>query len=365
VGGGVGGLAAAIALGKQGMDCVLMDQATQLHKIGDGLTLWSNGVKALRYLGVEDEAMAKGSVIEKSVAISGRGRKLATFDLAAIGREAGAVSIGIQRAELQKILLSRLQPGSVKNGARCVSFAVRGDSVIIHMADGSTLNGDVLIGADGIRSAVRTQLLGNELPRYAGYTGWRGVASGDWLPPGTAITVMGRAQHGGLLPCGPNRVYWFLVQNAPQRATLDLSTVVGNLQGPLAQAIAATPPTDILRDDIVDRPPYLTWGKGPVTLLGDAAHPSTPNLGQGACQALEDAPVLADCLREKRPAEESLRVYEQRRMPRTAMVTNESWRMGRLLQTDNILGVVARELATGTPMGRRLLGKLIRQLLRG
>ena len=364
-GGGIGGLATAIALGDLGMDCLILEQSTQANESAAGLILWSNAVKALRFLGVEDQVEAKGSVIKQFAAVSAGERILARLDLAEIGRDAGAVSICVLRAELLKILSGKLRPGTVRSGARCVSFAVRGSAVIIHMADGSTRDGDVLIGADGIQSAVRAQLLGDEPPRYAGCTSWRGIAEGDWLPPGTATTVIGHGEHAWLFPCGPNRVYWFYVRNAPARANLDLAALGGKLPKSIARAVAATPRDEILRNDIVDRPPSANWGHGPMTLLGDAAHATAPYLGQGACQALEDAWALGTCLGTARPVEESLRAYEQRRMSRTAMVTSESTRVGRILQTDNAFGMGMRDLAAVTPFGRHWAGNLFRQLLCG
>jgi 2-polyprenyl-6-methoxyphenol hydroxylase-like FAD-dependent oxidoreductase len=368
VGGGAGGLATAIALRKLGMDCLVIDKACSPHETGAGLSLWSNAVRVLRFLGVEDEATAAGSVIDRLLTVSGKGRPLAEFDLATVGRDARAPSLCIHRADLRRILSDKLPPGVVKQG-RCVSFAIRGDAVITHLADGSTSTGDVLIGADGLDSSVRMQFLGTEPPRYAGYTCWRGVAVQDeraenpWLSPRTAMTVMGNGSQAGLFPCGSGRFYWFATRNAQPRATLDLAELTDTWPAPLSDAIRATPASAILRNDIVDRPPSSLWGKGPLTLLGDAAHPCTPNLGQGACQALEDAQTLAECLQKPRPAAESLRAYEKLRMPRTAMVTAESLRMGQVLQTNSAVAIALRNLVAVTPVGHHLAGKLLRQLL--
>jgi len=361
IGGGVGGLAASIGLARHGIESVVFEQGES--ETGAGLSLWSNAMRVLRWLGVEREALAAGSLIERTVTVTCGGRPIAEMDIAGLGREAGAPSICIARAELRKILLHRISLDRLKTSARCVSYAVREHSVIAHMADGSTAKGDLLVGADGIHSIARAKLLGSAEPRYAGYTCWRGLVTGDWLKAGTAMVAMGRGTHAGLFPCGSHQAYWFGTVNAPARATVDLSSLIDSWPEPIAAAIRATSPGEILRNDIFDRAPAAVWGQGPVTLLGDAAHPATPNLGQGACQALEDAKVLTECLLENRPAGESLRAYERLRMPRTAMVTREARNLGRLLQIENPIVMPLRDMAARTTLAQRMAMQLFRRML--
>jgi 2-polyprenyl-6-methoxyphenol hydroxylase-like FAD-dependent oxidoreductase len=363
VGGGIGGLATAIALRKLGIDCKVLEQSEAPLKPGTGLSLWSNAVIALRELGLEEKVVEAGSLLEKAFTMTESGRVLSRLDVGLIGAGVGAVSVCLEREKLRRILTGALPWDVIRLSARCVSFAIRGDTVIAHMSDGSTTTGDLLIGADGLHSPVRAQLLGPEEPRYAGYTCWRGLADGDLLAGGAAIFMVGSGSQGGVLPCGKDRVYWFATRNTSPKADFEIAKFADSFPPPLRRAIQLTPSTEILRHDIFDRPPVSLWGKGPVTLLGDAAHPTTPTLGQGACQALEDAVILAKCLALPGTVSEALRSYERLRQPRTAMVTNDSWSIGQVLQTESPILLVLRDLVTASPVGAFIARRIFRRLL--
>jgi len=147
-----------------------------------------------------------------------------------------------------------------------------------------------------------------------------------------ALLTVGAGSQFGLWPCGAGQLYWFLTKNAPQGATQTKANVVAlcrDWTAPIPDVIEGTPEDAILQNDIIDRSPLRWWGRGRVTLLGDAAHATTPNLGQGACMALEDAVILAHCISTVRPAEAALREYERLRIPRTGAIVRDSWRAGR------------------------------------
>jgi 2-polyprenyl-6-methoxyphenol hydroxylase-like FAD-dependent oxidoreductase len=193
--------------------------------------------------------------------------------------------------------------------------------------------GDVLIGADGLRSSVRAGLWGDRAPRYAGYTSWRGVAEYHHaeLPLGTGVESWGHGARFGMTHIGGGRIYWFATRNTSvggadsgSGAKADLLDCFGSWHAPIGALIEATDAWSIIRTDIFDRPPRRRWGRGRVTLLGDAAHPMTPNLGQGACLALEDAVVLADAVERHGAVAAALRAYEARRWMRAAAVTLQS-----------------------------------------
>jgi 2-polyprenyl-6-methoxyphenol hydroxylase-like FAD-dependent oxidoreductase len=209
-------------------------------------------------------------------------------------------------------------------------------------ANGQEVRGAVLIGADGIRSTVRAGLWGAESPRYAGYTAWRGVARVARDPPPGAeagFEAWGCGARLGAVTIGGRRVYWFATRNAPEGEAdsprgrkADVLDLLSGWHPTMRALIAATGESAILRHDIYDRLPRARWGQGRVTLLGDAAHAMTPNLGQGACQAIEDAVVLADALRGAADPVAGLRAYESARAPRTARIVRQSWLMGRIGQ---------------------------------
>ena len=385
IGAGIGGLAAAVALRRVGIEPHVIERVGAIREVGAGLSMWSNAVNALRELGVEAAVLAAGSVIEKHIAQTPAGRRITQSDFAPLSRAAGAPSVCIHRAALQRILFDALPPGCVRTGARCIGFEdstaliVPGPLTVAAESPGKgpnkedceRIDADALIGADGIGSVIRDQLHGAEPPRYAGYTCWRGICP-DSLPgplPGpsdSALLVMGRGSQFGAWHCGGGELYWFLTKNAPQgtrQTKADALAVCRDWAAPVPQIIAATAEEAILHNDIVDRPPLPWWGSGRVTLLGDAAHASTPNLGQGACQALEDAVVLADCLSRTSPVEAALRRYERMRLARTTAVVRDSWQAGKVLQLDSPVWEALRNWFLRTRLGERQSLQQFRTLL--
>ena len=364
VGAGIGGLAAAVALRRIGIQALVIERAANIHEIGAGLSIWSNAVNALRELGLESQVMASASVVERTVTYTSQGRLISKTELSEVTRIAGAPGVCIHRGILQKILFDALTQGSVRTSVRCAGF--EGSTVILE--NGECIEADVLVGADGIHSIIRQQLHGAEVPRYGGYTCWRGMSPDvrGLLPERSALLVMGSGSQFGAWPCGPGKLYWFLTKNvAPgtTQAKASALAVCRDWAVPVAEIVAGTPEDAMLQNDIIDRLPMRWWGRGNVTLLGDAAHATTPNLGQGACQALEDAVVLAHCLSETNPVEAALRKYEDFRLPRTSEIIRESWRTGKVLQLDSRVLEWLRNWFMGSRVGARLEMRLFRRLL--
>jgi len=351
VGGGIGGLAVALACTRAGIEAEVYERAPELHEIGAGLSLWSNAVAALGRLGIRDEVIARSDPIERAVTVTSDGAVLSDVPLRELVTELGEPSVCAHRADLQRTLATALGADRIHLGADCVAIEEDASGVTARFANGASARADVAVGADGIRSVVREHLLGDRAPRYAGYFALRGVARCEprRLPPGAGLFGLGRGAQAGFIRCGGGRVYWFATVNAPQGTTIAVGrrkeSALGRFGGwfPVAaEVIEATPEEAVLVNDIVDRPPARTTGRGRITLVGDAAHPTTPNLGQGACQALEDAVVLADSLSRLGSNAEALRRYENVRRARTAMVQRQSWWLGKLFQLENAAAIELR-----------------------
>lgn len=363
IGAGIGGLAAAVALRRIGVEILVIERAASIREVGAGLSIWSNAVNALRELGLEASVMASASVVERILIRTPSGCLIAQNELGEISRMAGAPCVCIHRSVLQKILLDSLPPASVLTGARCFGFD---DSTAI-LESGERVKADVLVGADGISSVIRDGLHGPEAPRYAGYTCWRGLRHDNGaLPDRSALLAIGAGSQFGLWPCGAGRLYWFLTKKVPRGTTqpkADAVALCRDWAAPVPEMVEGTPEDAILQNDIVDRPPLRWRGRDGVTLLGDAAHASTPNLGQGACQALEDAVVLAHCLSETLPVEAALRKYESLRIPRTTSIVRNSRQTGKALQIDSPALELFRNWFMGTRLGTRLGMRTLRSLL--
>jgi 2-polyprenyl-6-methoxyphenol hydroxylase-like FAD-dependent oxidoreductase len=330
------------------------ERAPEPREVGAGIALGANAMMALQALDAAAPIAARGDTITAADLLDHRGRLLLHTPVAEIERDLPAHSMLIHRAELLDALLSELRGDVVRFGRACTSVSQDGTHATAHFADGSTANADILVGADGIRSVVRASLLGDTPTRYAGYTGWRGMAPAGaaLVPAGRTCELWGRAARFGYGRCGGERIYWYATLTTPAggRDEADprpaLQRIFGAWASPVPDLIRVTPADAVLRNDIIDRPPVRRWGDGRITLLGDAAHPTTPNLGQGACMAIEDGVTLAHGLKGVTSGEQierALRTYERGRMERTAMITNASWRLGRLGQWGSPLAIRVRD----------------------
>ncbi|MBX0331228.1 FAD-dependent monooxygenase [Oscillochloris sp. ZM17-4] len=347
IGAGIGGLAAAIGLRQHNIAVEIYERAPELREIGAGLTLWDNAARALAQIGAGD-LLAPISAPELRGGIrTPDGALLVDFGAVSAPGDGAALSRVVHRADLQAAMLGLIDQASLHLGKDLVDLSQERAGVVARFADGSQAHGDILIGADGIGSRVRAALHGARPARYAGYTAWRAVVpfdAGRSLPGET----WGLGLRFGQVPLGDGRVYWFAAQSVPAGRRIpggeraELLRLFGGWHAPIPELIAAAEEAAILRHDIADRPPLRRWGQGRVTLLGDAAHPTTPNLGQGACQALEDAAVLARCLAEGGAPDAALRRYEALRIPRTAEVVRRSRLIGAVGQWRNPLAAAAR-----------------------
>ena len=337
-----------------GISATVFERAPELQAVGAGINLGANGMYALTKLGVADAVRAAGSPAERIEIRAHDGATLSALTSEPLERQLRVVTTVVHRADLHAALAEALDAGTIRLGSECVGFTQDDTGVTAQFVTGDEAHGTLLIGADGLFSAVRTQLWGAKPPRYAGYTSTRGVVTlaSDSLPEGTGFEAWGRGQRFGLFRLSKNKLYWYATWNAPAGGAETGQPLKGRLQGlfrdwaaPVPQALAATPAETLIRTDICDRPPLARWGRGRVTLLGDAAHPTTPNLGQGACMAIEDAVVLAQCLSRHADHVAALRAYEDRRRARTANIVRASRRMGWVGQWQNPLACWLRDSA--------------------
>jgi 2-polyprenyl-6-methoxyphenol hydroxylase-like FAD-dependent oxidoreductase len=349
IGGGIGGLATAIALRRVGVKVEVYERAPELREVGSGLSLWSNALAALNRLGVLDRLRALGVSGQNGAFRSPDGRVLLEMRVGPEGSAAEGIILLVHRAELLGVLLDAAGRDVVHVGAECVGIEQDAQGVTARFADGRDACGDVLIGADGLSSAVRSALFGPEKPRYGGYTAWRAIARFDLerLTPGE---TWGCGRRFGQWGMTGGRAYWYATQTVPegqgdppQGRKQGLIDLFRGWHAPIEELIEATDESAILRNDVYDRPPLPRWSVGRATLLGDAAHPMTPDMGQGACQAIEDAVVLADCLRDAEDVTSALLAYEARRIPRTRRVVKASREAGWIGQWSNPLACRFRE----------------------
>ncbi len=337
VGGGIGGLTLACCLRQRGIAFEGVEITPAFAPVGAGIGLGANAMAVLRKLGVGAAVEANGSVIHRGCMADLNGRVLTESDLDLLTGRFGS-SVAVHRADLHEALIGGLGPMGFRLGVTADAIDDRGESVFVRFSDGTTERFDVVIGADGIASAVRENAVAPRQRLYSGYTCWRLSVDfdADGLPG--LCEMWGRGKRFGIAPIGRGRVYCFAVENAPRgredaeagRASR-LRERFRDFASPAGEILARTTDADIYHDDIEELAEG-PWVNGRVALLGDAAHALTPNMGQGAAMAIEDAWVLAERLASASSVPEALATYEALRRPRVTWIQRRSRSLGRIAQ---------------------------------
>lgn len=353
LGGGIGGLTLALALQRKGFTVNVYEAAEEIRPLGAGLGLAANAIRAFESIGIAEKVVKAGKILKTLRLRDTKGNILSESDSEKITARLGVVNnFAIHRADLHRVLIDALAPGTLVLGKRCTGFTKDGTKIGLQFSDGSNLQTTNLIACDGIHSIVRRSLLPNIPIRYAGYTCWRGIT--DTLPagidPDETSETWGRGKRFGMVPIPGNRLYWFAVTNAPQNdprlknwKTRELLTHFSDFHCNVREVIRSTDDDKVIWNDIIDIPPISRFAFDNVVLMGDAAHATTPNLGQGACMAIEDAAVLAQCVQlNAANIADAFREFERKRIARTTSVVRDSWRMGQVAQWQNPFLVALR-----------------------
>ncbi|MCI3943689.1 2-polyprenyl-6-methoxyphenol hydroxylase [Pseudomonas syringae] len=343
-GAGVGGLTAAIALQRAGWQVKVFEAAQTLRTGGTGLSIMANAMAALNSIGAHAPVEQAGQEIRQFFFKKPCGAPITRIPIREIGEQLGYPSISIQRPLLLRALAQQLAPDTLITGVRCTGYSNHANGVTVRFEDGSTQEADLLIGADGLNSVIRRQMLGETPIRSSGYVAWLAVTpfSHPVMTEGYVAHYWGRGKRFGLCSVGDGHAYWWATCNHEDAArdalSINKQEVLDAYAGwapEVSAAIEATPEEVILKMHARDRPPVEQFCDGHVALLGDAAHPMLPSLGQGAAQAIEDAVVLADRLTRTSDLRTALAEYEAYRHPRANGIVNAARFMSGIEQAES------------------------------
>lgn len=327
-GGGISGLTAGIYLGRMGWDVTVCEKDAELRTAGAGLNLWPNGIRVLEKIGLRPALEKTGVFLDQYRTFSSEGELIAVEDVKGWRETYGAPLYGVHRRHLSKMLSDALGRHNLRLGHEVASVQQDDAGAVCTFGNGETIRGDVVLGADGVASAVRNSLFGPQEFSADERVRWRGlfnVADVD-ADPKTEVEVWGTDGHFGYLPMGGGKAYWFAAADGVTQNVEEVTGFFGGWHGSAVPAIiAATDTSTIIRNGLRDFVrPLKNWSKGRVTLAGDAAHPVLPGMAQGANQALEDVDVLCQCLGSYDGVESALAAYESVRIAQVAPVVKGS-----------------------------------------
>jgi FAD-dependent urate hydroxylase len=366
VGGGLGGLSTALALHRIGVGVTVLERSPELAEVGAGLGVWINGMEALDELGVADAVQTKGSPNEVVEMKSSRGTVLIEIPVGELARKHSArPPVMAKRPELLKALADALPEGVAQVNARCVGVEQDETGVTAKLEDGREERGALLVGADGIRSDVRSMVIdAGASPKYAGYQYIRALTQQQPLPADRFQFTFGPGDRIGMSDVGGGTTYWFAVVTAeqgtrptPEETKRDVLERLKDFPPPAAALVEATPAEAMARVDIMYLEPLERWFDGRVVLIGDAAHATAPTGGRGAGEAIEDGVALARCigspetLAEPSRLTSALRSFQEQRQEPTKKVQTTALRSGKIASWTNPAACRLRDLVV-----RRIIG---------
>ena len=349
IGAGIGGLTTAIALKQRGHEIEIFETSPHFSKAGSGINLAINAMQVYKRLGVYDDIIKAGNYSASMIVSDSNLSVISKIDLKEAEYKYGVKTVAIHRAILHKILLTHLKDTSIHLNKKLKSLTQSNNQVDLVFEDGTTHTAATVIGADGIHSAVRKSIFNNTTLRIAKQVCWRGI---------TKITIpekhktelnelWGKGKRFGFVHITEEEVYWYALANYKEDYKLEFTNIAleklfEDFNPLIGKLIQATDRNDIITNEMIDLKPISTWHFKNVCLVGDAAHATTPNMGQGACQAIESAYILAQCLSEEQEIKKAFETFEKIRKKTALGVVKDSWRVGKIAHWENNLGIKLR-----------------------
>lgn len=371
VGAGIGGLTTAIALAQKGINVKIFERANEIKEVGAGIWVAPNGMKVFEKLGIVQEIINSGKILKKISVVDLEYNPISTINENDFKPKHKYGTVAIHRATLQNILTSYIPSENIYLNKSFKFYQQTEKSVIATFEDGTTEEADFLINADGIKSNARLQMHSTLNLRYSGQTCWRFTTSID-LPKDEEdnmyeVWANSKGLRVGYSKIDEKRLYVFITNSVKQggfdnKETLkqDLLKLCEPFSPIVKDLIKSANENEIIRTDLFDFKPISKWTVGRVALIGDAAHATTPNLGQGACQAIEDAFVIAEQLSSENNIIESFKNFQTKRIRKATFITNTSWLFARMTNTSGLSKTLIKHILRLTPnfINNRQLNKI-------
>jgi FAD-dependent urate hydroxylase len=343
VGGGVGGLTAALALKRAGIDVEVHEKYPHPAGRATGFTLWSYAVQHLIDLGIEDPTRI-GSPVEFTEIHNQSGKLIEQLPVGEVSRALGAPSCDVNRRELQIVATELLGDGVVHMGSEAVDVEQDGDTATVVLADGGRVAADLVIGADGAHAMSRDKVAPGAELDYVGVSGWGGILDGfehDRLEPNRHVEIWGRNAKAGVADLGHGHVRWYVTHRSPsghKDDAIDTDRILAVVDGwyeLIRDAVAAADPAEIVTTEAWDMQPIAGWIDRRLVLLGDSAHLTSPFASMGGCMTIEDAVTLVDHLTSDAPLDAALAAYQADRKQRDEALVQKARHLSHLQLLDS------------------------------
>jgi 2-polyprenyl-6-methoxyphenol hydroxylase-like FAD-dependent oxidoreductase len=342
IGAGIGGLTTALTLKQRGLNVAVFESSSEIKPVGAGILIAHNAMQVFQKLGIHDKIEKAGNRISHIKITDSQLNDISTTDLIEYEKKYGVHNIAIHRGELQKILANEIGYDKINLSKRLTKIE-KAELFKLTFEDNSIVESKIVIGADGINSVVRNQFFSESTVRKANQKCWRGICEIE-LPEkyhNEVNEAWGKGKRFGFVKISDKKVYWFAVINSKNEETdeVNLAETFKEFHSDILNLILTTNKDQIIVNEIIDLKPINKWQDKNICLIGDAAHATTPNMGQGACQAIEDAYVLGKLLDEGIALEETFEKYEKLRIKKAHKIVNSSWTFGKMAQLENSFGI--------------------------
>ena len=347
IGAGIGGLTAALAFKQKGFNVTVYESAAEIKPVGAGIGIANNAMQIFKKMSIHEKIKSAGVKISSMNITNHNLRSLSCIDLTEFELKYGVCNVSIHRAVLQNILAEEIGFENIKLSKRLLKIE-QNENVKLFFEDDSIETADVVIATDGIKSVVRNQLFDSSQIRDTNQICWRGVSKVA-LPKqyqNKAIETWGKGKRFGFVQINKHETYWYAVVNESlvNQHENNLQDLFKHFHTDVLSIIENTSDDTIIKNRIIDLKPIHKWYNKMVCLLGDAAHATTPNLGQGACQAIEDAYLLAELYQEDKPIGTVFEEYQKVRIKKAHSIVNSSWRIGKVAHLEYSIAIYFRNL---------------------